>query len=156
MAGIVSNEDRASAGEVLVANLKHAAAAAAEKELTILIEPINQRDMPGYFYSTVEPAIDIIERVKAVNLKLMFDVYHVAIAQGDVLTHLRKHIKHIGHVQIAAVPSRAEPDDGAIAYRSIFDALDDLGYDGWIGCEYRPRAGTDDGLVWTKALGVSL
>jgi 2-dehydrotetronate isomerase len=156
MAGLVPPEKRAEASEVFVRNLAMAAAKAAERDLTLLLEPLNQRDMPGYFYSTIEPALAIIDRVGAPNLKLMFDCYHVGVSQGDVITRLRTHFAKIGHVQIAAVPSRAEPDEGEIAYPAIFKVLDGLGYLGWIGCEYKPRAGTDAGLSWCKALGVSL
>jgi hydroxypyruvate isomerase len=125
-------------------------------DLTLLLEPINQRDKPGYFYSTIGEAADIIGNVGAPDIKIMFDVYHVGVSEGDVLTRLQRHLADIGHVQIAAVPSRAEPDEGEIAYGSVFAALDRLGYAGWTGCEYRPRAGTDEGLTWTKTFGVSL
>jgi 2-dehydrotetronate isomerase len=156
MAGLVREGDLAEATQVFVRNLEEAAWKAQPHGLTILLEPLNRRDMPGYLYSTVEEAVEIIEEVGAPNLKLMFDVYHVGIAQGDVITRLRTFFGRIGHVQIASVPTRAEPDEGEIAYRAIFDTLDALGYEGWIGCEYKPRAGTDEGLVWTKTLGVAL
>ena len=156
MAGLVPEADRAAAADVLVGNLQETAAKAAERDLTILLEPLNQRDMPGYFYSTIEEAIAIIDRVGATNVKLMFDVYHVGVSQGDVLTRLRTHLGRIGHVQIAAVPSRAEPDEGEIAYGAVLRELDALGYGGWVGCEYIPRGGTDDGLGWVRKLGVSL
>jgi hydroxypyruvate isomerase len=90
------------------------------------------------------------------NIRLQFDVYHVAMSEGDVLRKLERHLPVIGHVQIAAVPSRAEPDEGEIAYGAVFDALERLGYSGWIGCEYRPRAATQDGLRWIERLGVTL
>ena len=99
----------------------------------MLLEPINQRDRPGYFYSTIGEAAAIIELVGAPNLRVMFDVYHVGVSEGDVLMRLRRYLPLIGHVQLAAVPSRAEPDEGEIAYRAIFDELDRLGYDGWVG-----------------------
>ncbi len=156
MAGLVAEKDRAAGTETMVRNLTLATKKAAARGLTILLEPLNRRDMPGYFYSEIEPALEIIGRVGAPNLKLMFDVYHVGCAQGDVLTRLRTHYGAIGHVQIAAVPSRAEPDEGEIAFPAIFKALDALGYDGWIGCEYKPRGDTDAGLGWVKALGVKL
>lgn len=156
MAGKVAEADRAEGAEVLARNLEQAARKAAGHGLTILLEPLNPRDVPGYFYSTVEPAIEIIVRVGAPNLKLMFDCYHVGVTQGDVLTRLRAHLDRIGHVQIAAVPSRAEPDEGEIAYGAVFAELDALGYEGWVGCEYRPRAGTEDGLGWVETLGVRL
>ena len=90
------------------------------------------------------------------NVRMMFDVYHVGVSEGDILTKLERYLPSVGHVQIAAVPSRAEPDEGEVAYRAIFEALDRLGYAGWVGCEYKPRAGTNDGLRWTEALGVTL
>ena len=154
MAGVVAPEHKARAKEVFNDNLRFATKAA--PDITLLLEPINQRDKPGYFYSTIGEAADIIREVGASNLKIMFDVYHVGVSEGDVTKRLERHLSDIGHVQIAAVPSRAEPDEGEIAYGAIFAALDQLGYAGWTGCEYRPRAGTDEGLAWTKTFGVSL
>ena len=154
MAGVVAPEHKARAKEVFIENLAFAAKAA--PDLTLLLEPINQRDKPGYFYSTLGEAADIIGEVGAPNLKIMFDVYHVGVSEGDVLTRLERHLPRIGHVQIAAVPSRVEPDEGEIAYGAVFAALERLGYAGWTGCEYKPRAGTDEGLAWVKTLGVSL
>jgi hydroxypyruvate isomerase len=154
MAGVVAPESKAVAWKVFVQNLRFAAEAA--PDLVLLLEPINQRDKPGYFYSSIGEAADIIAEAGAPNLKIMFDVYHVGVSEGDVTKRLEKHLSDIGHVQIAAVPSRAEPDEGEISYRSIFATLERIGYAGWTGCEYKPRAGTDEGLAWTKALGVSL
>lgn len=156
MAGFVKPEDRAAGRATMVTNIKEAAGRAGDKNLTLLLEPLNRRDMPGYFYFEIEPALDIIAEIGAPNVKLMFDAYHVGVSQGDVLTRLRTHFDRIGHVQFAAVPSRAEPDEGEIAYGAIFKALDDLGYAGWVGAEYKPRGDTDAGLVWTKTLGVAL
>jgi hydroxypyruvate isomerase len=154
MAGVVPQSDKDAAREVFAANLRTAAGMA--PDLTLLLEPINQRDKPGYFYSTLAEAAALIDLVGQPNLKIMFDVYHVGVSEGDTLTRLQRYMPVIGHVQIAAVPSRAEPDEGEIAYGAVFAALDRLGYDGWIGCEYKPRAGTDEGLRWTQSLGVSL
>lgn len=154
MAGVVAPGQKARAKAVFIENLAFAAKAA--PDLTLLLEPINQRDKPGYFYSTIGEAAEIIREIGAPNLKIMFDVYHVGVSEGDVTKRLEKHLADIGHVQIAAVPSRAEPDEGEIAYGAIFAALDRLGYAGWTGCEYKPRAGTDEGLAWTCRLGVSL
>lgn len=154
MAGVVPPEQKAQAKEVFIANLRFAATAA--PDLTLLLEPINQRDKPGYFYSTIGEAAEIISKVEASNLKIMFDVYHVGVSEGDVTMRLERHLADIGHVQIAAVPSRAEPDEGEIAYGSIFHALDRIGYAGWTGCEYRPRGDTDEGLAWMGKLGVAL
>lgn len=154
MAGIVPAERKREAREVLVRNL----AIAADKipDLMLLLEPINQRDKPNYFYSTVEEAASIIEDVGAPNLKVMFDIYHIGISQGDIFKRLERYLPVIGHVQIAAVPSRAEPDEGEIAYAAVLMELDRLGYQGWVGCEYKPRDDTDEGLRWVSALGLSL
>ena len=152
MAGNVRDGDRARAREVFRANLKAAAGKAERAGVTLLLEPINRRDKPDYFYSTLAEAAGLIEDIGSDSLKIMFDVYHVGVAEGDVLTKLGRYRDLIGHVQIAAVPSRAEPDEGEIAYRAVFDALDALGYGGWVGCEYRPRATPEEGLSWVETL----
>ena len=139
MAGNVPSADRPRARAVFADNLRIVAAKAAMHRLTLLLEPLNPSDNPGYFYSTLSEAVSLIEELALPNLKLQFDVYHVARGEGDVLVKLEKYRRHIGNVQIAAVPSRAEPDEGEINYRVIFEALDRLEYDGFIGCEYRPR-----------------
>lgn len=154
MAGIAKPEHKHHARKTLVANLSRAANAA--PDMTLLLEGLNPRDNPGYFYSTIREKAEIIEEVGAPNLKIMFDAYHVGVSEGDIFKKFEKYQPLIGHVQIAAVPSRAEPDEGEIAYGNFFRELDRLGYDGWVGCEYRPRAGTEEGLVWTKTLGVTL
>jgi 2-dehydrotetronate isomerase len=154
MAGIVPEANRQHAGGVFAENLRLAAERASD--LLVFVEPINRLDRPGYLCSTVEYAASMIARVGAANLRVMFDVYHIGVGQGDVLRRLERHLPIIGHVQIAAVPSRAEPDEGEIAYGAVFATLERLGYDGWIGCEYRPRASTDEGLRWLHALGVQL
>ena len=151
MAGVVAEDRKAEARKVFVENLRFATANAVG--LTLLLEPINQRDKPGYFYSSIDEAADIIAEVGAPNLKIMFDVYHVGVSEGDVTKRLERHLADIGHVQIAAVPSRAEPDEGEIAYASIFATLDRIGWGGWTGCEYRPRGDTDAGLVWMRTPG---
>jgi hydroxypyruvate isomerase len=154
MAGNVAAADRARARAVFVDNLRIAAAKAAMHQIILLLEPLNPIDNPGYFYSTLVEAVSLIEELAVPNLKLQFDVYHIARSEGDVLAKLEKYRRHIGNVQIAAVPSRAEPDEGEIAYPMIFAALDRLGYDGFIGCEYRPRGDTDEGLSWMKRTGL--
>jgi hydroxypyruvate isomerase len=133
-------------------NLREAAARAARHGLGLLLEPLNPYDNPGYFYSRVAEAADLVERLALPNVWLQFDCYHVGRVEGDVLAELERHRALIGNVQIAAVPTRAEPDEGTLAYPPIFEALDRLGYAGWVGCEYKPRAGTDAGLGWRGAL----
>lgn len=153
MAGLLpSGADRKRHREVFVANLRHAAKVLAGEGLTLLIEPINSRDIPGYFLNTQAEAHAIREEVDQPNLKVQMDFYHAQIVEGDLSVTLRKHIAHVGHVQIASVPDRHEPDEGEIDYGHIFRLLDELGYPGWVGCEYRPRGRTEDGLGWLKEL----
>jgi len=156
MAGVVAPGQRAKGRETLLRNLQAASKKAAAHGLTLLLEPINPRDKADYFYSTVGEAAGVIEDLGAPNVRLMFDAYHVGVAEGDILKKLERHFPIIGHIQFAAVPSRAEPDEGEIAYGAIFKAIDALGYRGWVGAEYKPRGDTDAGLSWTKALGAEL
>ena len=154
MAGVVAPELRPAAERVFVANYTRAADLAAAKNITVLIEPLNPRDRPDYFVGRVEQAADLIAQIGRPNVKIQFDFYHVQIISGDLLKRVEKFLPAIGHVQIAAVPSRAEPDEGEVSYPAVFDALDRLGYAGWIGCEYKPRARTEDGLAWGKRYGL--
>jgi hydroxypyruvate isomerase len=154
LAGKVPPEQRPAAEAVFAANLARAADLAAEQNITLLIEPINQRDRPDYFLSRVEHAADVIARIGRPNIKIQYDLYHVQITQGDLIKRFERHQAMIGHVQIAAVPSRAEPDEGEVNYPAMFAELDRLGYRGWVACEYRPRGRTEDGLAWARAHGV--
>jgi 2-dehydrotetronate isomerase len=154
MAGNVAASDRAAGRAAFAANLRMAAAKAAPHGITLLLEPLNPNDNPGYFYSSLAEAVSLMEELALPNIKLQFDAYHVARSEGDVLTKLSRYRRHVGNVQIAGVPARAEPDEGEIAYPAIFAALDQLSYDGWIGCEYRPRGDTDEGLAWMQRMGV--
>ncbi len=124
---------------------------AGQAGLDVLIEPINARDMPGYFLNDFNYAADLIADLGAANLKLQFDIYHRQIIHGDVLTGLKTLMPIIGHVQIAAVPLRHEPGTGELDDFRILCALDDLGYSGFVGCEYRPAADTVSGLSWLNA-----
>jgi len=154
MTGVVPVEQRPAAETVFVKNLARAAEDAAKKGITLLIEPINPRDRADYFLSRVEHAADIVKKVGAPNVRIQFDFYHVQIVGGNLIKRLETHFPLVGHVQIAAVPSRREPDEGEVNYPEIFAALDRLGYGGWVGCEYRPRTRTEEGLGWAKAYGV--
>lgn len=133
---------------LLVRHLKYACEEAAAHGVTVLIEPINPRDMPNYFLRTQAQAHAIREAVGAPNLKVQFDLYHAQIVEGDLTEKLRKYISQVGHIQIAGVPGRHEPDVGELNYSHLFRVLDELRYDGWIGCEYRPAHGTLEGLGW--------
>ena len=150
LSGVVPPEKRPAADETFVVNLARAADAAAAKNVTLLIEPINIRDRPDYFLNRVEHAADVIARVGRPNVKIQFDCYHVQIMQGDLIRRIERHLPLIGHVQIAAVPSRAEPDEGEVNYPAVWAALDAMGYRGWIAAEYQPRGRTEDGLAWMR------
>ncbi len=154
MAGVVPVNERPAAEQVFIANLTRAAAAAAKSNVTLLIEPINPRDRPGYFLSHVEHAADLVGKIGAPNVRVQFDFYHAQIVGGDLIRRFEKYLPVIGHAQIAAVPTRGEPDEGEINYPAIFAAMDRLGYAGFIGCEYKPRGRTEDGLGWAKPYGV--
>jgi hydroxypyruvate isomerase len=148
MAGRVAPEHRAAAQKVFVQNLQIASAKAAKHGLTLLLEPLNPKDAPGYFYSTVDEASVVLREAQRPNIKLMFDAYHVGMIGEDVVDALQRHFASIGHVQFAAVPTRAEPDEGTLDYATIIDILGRRGYSGWIGAEYKPRGDTDAGLSW--------
>jgi hydroxypyruvate isomerase len=148
LAGTVPPERRPAAETTLVQNLLRAAGEAGERGITLLIEPLNPRDRPDYFLSRVEHAADIIAKVDLPNLRIQFDFYHVQIVGGDLIRRFEKHLPVIGHAQVAAVPSRREPDEGEINYPAIFECLDRLGYAGFVAAEYRPRGRTEDGLGW--------
>lgn len=125
----------------------------AEAGVDLLLEPINRRDMPGYFLDDFGHAVDLIRELGLPNLKLQFDVYHRQVMRGDVTMALQELMPVIGHVQIASVPLRNEPDSGELHYPHLFEALDALGYAGFVGCEYRPRNGSVAGLGWLAATG---
>jgi hydroxypyruvate isomerase len=119
--------------------------------IDVLLEPVNRRDMPGYFMSDVDAALALIEELHLPNVRLQLDLYHAQIIHGDVTTRLRRAMPVLGHVQVASVPSRHEPDGEELNCAFLFDELDRLGYGGHIGCEYRPRGRTEDGLGWLAA-----
>jgi hydroxypyruvate isomerase len=151
LSGIVpADVERESLKGVAVDNLRWAAAEAARVGRDILIEPINLRDMPRYFLNRQDHAHELLDAVEAPNLKVQMDLYHCQIVEGDVATKLRRYLPtgRVAHIQIAGVPDRQEPDQGELNYPYLLDTLDALGYTGWVGCEYRPAAGTSQGLGW--------
>jgi 2-dehydrotetronate isomerase len=155
MAGMLPEDhDPAEAERTYLANLRHAADRLAAQGLTLVIEPINTRDIPGYFLNTTTQAMSVIERMGRANLKLQLDLYHVQIMEGDLAHRVRALSGHYPHVQIAGNPGRHEPDIGEINYPYLFDLLDELGYSGWIGCEYRPKGETRGGLGWARRYGI--
>jgi hydroxypyruvate isomerase len=151
MAGLIKPEQsRVAHREVYLKNLAYATKTAQTDGITVVIEPINTRDIPGFFLIRQDDAQAICAEVGAPNLKVQFDLYHCQIVEGDLAVKLKRDMKSIGHIQIAGVPERHEPDIGEVNYPYLFALVDELGYDGWIGCEYRPRAGTSAGLGWFR------
>jgi hydroxypyruvate isomerase len=153
MAGLVpAGADRDERLAVYRDNLGWAAKCAQDRGVDVLIEPINQRDMPGYLLSQQDEAHQIVREIGASNLRVQLDLYHCQITEGDVTMRLRSDLPtgRVGHLQIAGVPDRHEPDAGELAIGHLFRVIDELGFDGWIGCEYRPAAGTSEGLGWMR------
>ncbi len=152
MAGIVPPEataaERALHRVTLVRNLRFACSEAAEQGVCVMLEGLNARDVPNYFYSRLAQTAAVRAEVGASNLMLQFDFYHVQIVEGDISEKLRGYLPQIGHVQIAGVPGRHEPNVGEVNYAYVFKLLDDVKYDGWVGCEYRPQTTTTAGLNW--------
>ena len=155
MTGQLSPEREAEGLKVFAANLARAAHLAGEHGMTILVEPINRRDRPGYVLYRPEQAADVIAGLDRANVRIQFDFYHVQIEGGDLMARFARHLAVIGHIQVAAVPSRAEPDEGEVNYAAIFDMIDASGYRGFVGCEYKPRGRTEDGLGWAKRYGIA-
>ena len=155
LAGKVAPEQRPAADRAFIENLAVAADRAAARNINLLIEPINGRDRPNYFLNHVEHAASVIAKVGKPNIRMQFDFYHVQIVGGDLIHRLEKFLPVIGHLQCAGVPSRHEPDEGEVNYPAVFQAVDNIGYRGWIGAEYRPRGRTEDGLGWARQYGVT-
>ena len=158
MAGLLPpGQSRESCYPTYLGNLRWASEQAATQGVNVLIEPINLRDMPGFYLNRQDQAHQTVADVAAMNLKVQMDLYHCQITEGDLAMKLRQYLPtgNVGHLQIAGVPQRHEPDLGELNYPYLFELLDALGYDGWVGCEYRPQAGlqaggTSAGLGWLK------
>ncbi|WP_026248689.1 2-oxo-tetronate isomerase [Streptomyces sp. LaPpAH-108] len=138
--------------DTYLGNLTWAAERAGAARVDLLIEPINHRDMPGYFLNRQAEAHAVVQELGAHNLKVQLDLYHCQITEGDLTTALRRDLPtgRVGHLQIAGVPDRHEPDTGELNIGHLFGVIDELAFEGWVGCEYRPRAGTSDGLGWLR------
>ena len=149
MAGFANGDH---AHDTFLENLKYACQNAAPHGITILIEPLNHYDAPGYFLQTTRQAIEIIRKVGQRNLKLMFDCYHVQIMEGDLTHKLNDLLPHIGHIQFASVPTRGQPDIGEVNFAHIFNHIDQIGYAGPLGAEYKPIGQTAETLSWMKTL----
>jgi hydroxypyruvate isomerase len=152
---MAGKRDQTIAREIQIAtfvdNLRHAAKAAAVQGVTLMVEPLNRSvDMPGYLIAGSPEGMEVIEQVNLPNVRLQYDVYHMQIVEGDLARTIERLLPHIGHIQIADNPGRNEPGTGEIGYGWLLPRIDALGYDGWIGCEYRPRGLTRAGLGWAS------
>ena len=149
LAGIVpQGVSQDEAHRTLVDNLRYAAERLADAGIVLLAEPINTRDIPGFFLHRTEQALALFDEVGSDNLKLQYDIYHMQIMEGDLAPTMERHLARIAHVQLADNPGRHEPGSGEIHYPFLFAHLDRIGYQGWIGCEYKPATTTPEGLGW--------
>ncbi|MFP5276540.1 MAG: 2-oxo-tetronate isomerase [Acidobacteriota bacterium] len=156
MAGLMpQGANRARFRATYLENLAWAAERAAQAGVDVLIEPIAQRNIPGYFLNRQEEAHAIVAELGKPNLKVMMDLFHCQMAEGDLTGNLRRYLgarpSRVGHIQVASVPGRHEPDAGEINYPYVFELIDELGYSGWIGLEYIPKGSTSEGLGWLDA-----
>jgi 2-dehydrotetronate isomerase len=140
--------------ETLRSNLRWAVKQAAQSDVTLMIEPLNTRDVPGYFLTSQAQAHAIVQDIGSQHLQVQMDLYHCQIMEGDLATKLRQYLPtgRVGHIQVAGVPGRHEPDVGEVNFPYLFGLMDELGYEGWVGCEYKPVGDTSAGLAWLKRL----
>ncbi|WP_315770440.1 MULTISPECIES: hydroxypyruvate isomerase [unclassified Bradyrhizobium] len=149
LVGIAPDDaDPRELNQVLVRNLRFAATALKAQGIKLLIEPINTFDIPGFVLNRTAQALQLISEVESDNLFVQYDIYHMQIMEGDLARTMQKHLARIAHIQLADNPGRHEPGTGEINYAFLFRHLDAIGYPGWIGCEYKPRATTAEGLGW--------
>lgn len=155
MAGIVPpGLAQGTAAATYVANLAWAADQAAAEGIKVVIEPINHRDMPGFFLNTMDQGAAIIDAIGFDRLGLQFDIYHCQVTEGDITKRIESLLPKIAHMQLADVPGRHEPGTGEIGWPYVFERIDSLGFNGWIGCEYRPAGDTVNGLAWRQRFNV--
>lgn len=147
-----STVSRADAKATMIGNLTYAALELKREGIRLVTEPINSFDIPGYFVNRTQEALAILDSVDSDNLFVQYDVYHAQRMEGELGNTLKNHVSRIGHIQIADNPGRNEPGTGEINYAWFLRHIDEIGYDGWVGCEYKPKTTTVDGLGWIKAL----
>lgn len=148
LAGVVAAFDPKEVKETFLANISWAAAQASTHGITIMLEPLNTQDVPGYFYTSSHDVAQLIDELGIDNVKLQYDLYHMQIMEGNLTHHITQLMHQIGHIQFSSVPGRFEPQYGEVNLPQILEHLDQAGYEGWIGCEYSARTHTRDGLSW--------
>jgi len=144
--GVAADKVRAT----FVANLKFAAEKTKAAGIRLVTEPVNNRDVPGFYLNRSQQALEIMDEVGSENLWLQYDIYHMQVMEGHLAKTIEANLARINHMQLADNPGRHEPGTGEINYPFLFDWIDRIGYKGWIGCEYNPQAGTAEGLAWAK------
>ncbi len=155
MAGVVPEDaHREPYEETFVENLRYAAPLARRRGVALLLEPLNQRDVPGYLHSTTAQTRRLIEASATDNVYLQYDLYHMQIMGGDVVEGMRRNLDIIRHIQFSSLPGRHEPQYGELNMPYVFDRIDEMGYDGWLGAEYAPLSGTLEGLTWARPYGI--
>jgi hydroxypyruvate isomerase len=152
LAGLIDGIAREAAEATFLHNMEVGIRRAEKAGVRLVIEGLNSRDRPGYFLSRSQDAFGIVDRFASPYLKAMFDTYHAQIMEGDILARLAANLVRIGHIQISGVPNRTEPDSGELNHREILAGIDRLGWTGFVGCEYKPRKTTAEGLGWMKSL----
>lgn len=150
---VPAGADAALVRKTVVENLRFAAAELKKAGIKLLIEPINTFDIPGFYLTGTNQALALIEEVGSDNLFVQYDIYHMQRMEGELIATMTKQLAKIGHIQLADNPGRNEPGTGEIHYGHVFAAIDKIGYDGWIGCEYKPATTTEAGLGWLKTVG---
>lgn len=151
LAGIApAGANREALENAFVENLAFAAEKLEQAGIRLLIEPINTRDIPGFFLNDTKQALGVIERVGSKNLYLQYDIYHMQVMEGDLARTIEANLPRIAHIQLADNPGRHEPGTGEINYPFLYEHIDRIGYSGWIGAEYKPAAGTEAGLGWFR------
>ncbi len=153
---IVPGADKTAMHRTFVANLKKVCDRTAKSGIMIVLEPINHRDIPGYFTNTTTQVVQLIEEVGAPHLKLQLDLYHLQVTEGDLQKRTERLFPHVAHVQIAGNPDRNEPNIGEANHLYLLDVLDRLGYQGYVGLEYKPKTTTAAGLGWAKKYGIKV
>ena len=155
LAGIApQGVDAAKVRATFVDNLKFASEKLQGAGIKLLMEPINTYDIPGFYLNRTQQALDLIRDVGSPNLYVQYDIYHMQRMEGELANTIKAHLPRIAHMQLADNPGRNEPGTGEINYRYLFGFIDSIGYDGWIGCEYKPKGSTVEGLAWRGAHGV--
>lgn len=155
MAGVVpAGESQRRARETFIDNVIRTADIASESGIRLLLEPLNPVDLPGYLYSRADEVAALINEIDRPNVQLQYDFYHLQLSQGNLAAGLREYLPLIGHIQFSSVPGRFEPQYGEVNLPFLFNVLDEIGYAGWVGCEYRPKTTTAEGLAWAKPYGL--